>query len=282
MRYAKASLPVEETFVAETVVPIRKRKIKPLSLGSSFGVLLLMGAVSAFVWIAEVTATGRKKEKLRQLRLHMRTVRQDSKTMLQKVEASKGRDSLDVVDEFMEKHGDDEMRREHRESMVGIHAIQRESDDLQRIVQGAGDDKARAAQEIQKYIEEHGESALAYGYLGGVFRQAELFDESLIAYQKAAQLSEAQGRTDTNHLQIGSVLQEKGDIDAAIAKFRHLIQTSVQEEDGTLGLAYLYLGNALEAKGDLVNARVAWKEAIRWDQFKVIRKTAQEKIQASL
>ena len=64
--------------------------------------------------------------------------------------------------------------------------------------------------------------------------------------------------TPPSHLDRGSVLAEKGDLDAAIAEFRQAVQQKPDDVD-----AHYNLGIALHSKGDLEGAISEFREAIR-------------------
>lgn len=61
-----------------------------------------------------------------------------------------------------------------------------------------------------------------------------------------------------SHLDRGSALAEKGDLDGAIAEFRQAVQQNPNDVD-----AHYNLGIALHSKGDLEGAIAEFREAIR-------------------
>jgi tetratricopeptide (TPR) repeat protein len=122
---------------------------------------------------------------------------------------------------------------------------------------------------------------LAYSYLGGILKQTGDLDGSLAAYQQIIDLSGNNSFPGASaHLDLARVLQEKGELEAAAAEFCRFIKESPIDTEHFVCFAYLHLGNTLEQKGDLANARVAWKQAVKWDQTKIVAKQAREKLKA--
>jgi tetratricopeptide (TPR) repeat protein len=131
--------------------------------------------------------------------------------------------------------------------------MREESDALKAIHTGAGENPAEAIEGYRKYIEAHPNSHLAYSYLGGTLQKAKDWDGSLAAYREAERIAgEEKVVGSTARLQIGKVLQDKGDIEATIAQYRKIIEAVSPENGVSVSSAYFYLGNALNEQANEV------------------------------
>jgi tetratricopeptide (TPR) repeat protein len=81
---------------------------------------------------------------------------------------------------------------------------------------------------------------------------------------------------------MGKVFQDKGDVQAAIREFKRIINDASPETESEVCLAFLSLGDALNEIGERGESRIAWKEAIRWDAYKIVAKKAKERLKANL
>jgi hypothetical protein len=58
--------------------------------------------------VQELFATKSKRERMRQFQTKMEGIRHDSDIMLEKIDRSDGSDTIEILDDFMTRHGDAE------------------------------------------------------------------------------------------------------------------------------------------------------------------------------
>ena len=106
---------------------------------------------------------------------------------------------------------------------------------------------------------------------------------SIAAYQQAIQLAgEASGPANNARLLMGRGFQDKGDLEAAIRELRRIIADASSETEMEVCPAYLSLGDAFNEIGERGEARTAWKEAMKWDAYKIVAKKTKEQLKANL
>jgi tetratricopeptide (TPR) repeat protein len=231
--------------------------------------------------VQEAFASGPRRQKLRDFRAKMDFVNRERDAVLKQIENQDGADLFDALDKFAERIGDEGDRTEYAETRAHIQAMRQESDALQQIVRGAGENKACAAEALREYLRTHPDSHFGHSYLGGVLQQVGDLDGSLVAYQEAERLAKADSASAVSaRLQTGRVLQQKGDLPAAVATFRRIIEETPPGSTGesVLCVVYLQLGDALRDSGDQPNARRAWKLAAHWDTTKTVTDQVRERL----
>lgn len=238
---------------------------------------VLVSGLRAIFRVQEYFASGKKQEKLRELRLKMDALEQGKQTALEQIRNGSNWEGLDAVDAMLERHGDAETRHGHDAHRQKMQAMREESDALQAIHKSAGDNLGEAVAGYRAYIAEHPESRSAYSYLGGALSKQKEWDESLKAYREALRLAEPDGISETMaHVNIGTALQGKGEFDAAVAELRLAAETPNAKTAAGNCAAYFTLGNVLNEQGKRAEARAAWKQVIKLDEHKILAKKARE------
>ena len=222
-----------------------------------------------------------KQQKLRALREEMAAIEQDKNHLLRNMDGASGEEIMDMVDAFQARYGGQpspEMQAFREESRAKIRAVRKESADLKAIIDAQGNDTEDALRELRGYLSEHPTSDGAYTYLGIVHQKRCEWNESIAAFTQAERLADPETPIKVSQLRIADVLLEKGDFEAAIAQYQHLINLSPTNEPSLACLAYLRMGNALLALGQKKEARAAWKNAIRHDFANIVGKEARQKL----
>ena len=229
--------------------------------------------------IMELFGPEKRRKKLRELREKMEAIDRDKKDMFDKI-ARNPRESVDVFDDFISRHGDLQTQQLHAGTRVRIQAMRQEFDALRAIHAQAGENAGAAVGGFRQYVKDHPASQLAYSYLGAALLVAKDWDASLDAYREAERLAgNDQTSSSMARLNIGTVLHRKGDLEAAVAQYQRIVSTPT-ESDIAIALAYYYLGIVLNEQGQRSAARAAWKRAARRDRTKVLAKKAREMLKA--
>jgi len=226
--------------------------------------------------VLELLAPVHKKPRVRLLREQFRAMNRERKALLREVERDPAQ-AVEVVDEFMARHGDAESRASFEEAQASIRAIRQEGEELQRIAREAGEDVRLAADGFREYISTHGDSHLAYSYLGGALQRLGEWEDCITAYRDAIRLAGAGTMSGvSSRVTLGQALCAKGDVEAAIAELRSVIEEAPPEGECLIPLAYLVLGNALNTQGRRGDAHAAWKQAIRKDRTGIVARQARQ------
>ncbi len=265
--------------VDKTVVPIHRLTRRSSGNISLWFAYTLVAALRSVFRVQEFFAVGKKRERLAEFREKMDIIARERDATLKKIEQGYGSSTVEMMEASTKRHGDSQTRSEMDAFYTEIRAIHDEGKTLQGIVRATGDDKALAIEGLREFLYAHPESVLAYSYLGGCLSQTGDLEGSLAAYRQSELLAGADpihGPSARRH--IGEVLLAKGETDAAIGEFRRLIEDASPKNEYMICYDYLYLGNSLEQKGDSANARVAWKQAVKWGKTNTVAKLAQEKL----
>jgi len=99
------------------------------------------------------------------------------------------------------------------------------------------------------------QSSAAHNNLGAILQEKGQLDEAIAEYQEAIRLKKDDPKAHTN---LGAALHGKGRVDEAIAEYREALLLNKDYP-----LAHNGLGAALGAKGQLDEAIAEWREAIR-------------------
>ena len=241
----------------------------------------LIATFSRLFRLMEHFGPEKRRRKLREFRARMQVLEQEKRTMLQQIDQNP-RDGFGVVDDFINRHADFDTQQQFAEHRLKIRIMQEEGDALQAIRTRSGENTADAIAGYRQYIEAHPNSQLAHSYLGGILQKAQDWDGSLAVYREAERLA-GDNRVfgSMARLEIGRVLQGKGDLEAAVAQYRSLIAAAATESEIAVNAAYLCLGNALLALGKRSEARAAWKQAAKRDSTKILAEKAREMLKAN-
>ena len=116
---------------------------------------------------------------------------------------------------------------------------------------------AKAVARVQDYLSRFPDDASGHYIMGELRLQAKQYDEAEAELNQATQLDAGML---VAYLQLGGLLQQRGDLDAAIARYRKAL--SLQPKSAPLTIM---LGNLFEAKGDLEQARRYYEAALMLD-----------------
>ena len=174
----------------------------------------------------------------------------------------------------------------------------KKNDALLGILRTWGNDTEAALHELRGCLASHPDSCRVHSYLGIVLRKREQWEESLAAFREAEARAEAPFSKALVQIQIADVLQEKGDLKAAVAKYQEIIKEGsrgkkslsdaefadaltyrhLPGEGAFVSLAYLRMGDALLALNRRSEARAAWKNALRHDFSNSVGKETRQKL----
>jgi len=231
----------------------------------------------------EFVSLPEQRQRLRQLREKMDGISKGGKVAIDQIQKGQFYAGVDAMSDAVARFGGPDDKEGFEETRTGILKVREESNALQAIHREAGEDKLLAVQNFRKYLEDRPDSHWGYAYLGGALRQAGDLEGSIAAYQQVIQLAEEGSKpADNARLLMGKVFQDKGDVQAAIREFKRIINDASPETESEVCLAFLSLGDALNEIGERGESRIAWKEAIRWDAYKIVAKKAKERLKANL
>ena len=235
-----------------------------------------------FFRILEVVGPENRRARLREFREKLDQIKRECDVAVAKINNGRNFEGIEAVYELADRYGSPEDRQKNQEELIRLRAMRLESESLKAIHQQAGEDKAAAVEGYRKYIEGHPDSSLAHSYLGGALKKLGDLYGSLGAYREALRLAEKPSVTEAMAcLNIGQVLQAKGELEEAVSLYRRVIDDPSLDIGIARCFAYLYLGNALHAQGELDQARSAWKMAAKLDTTKVIAKPVREMLKAN-
>ena len=259
------------------------------------GLWLIQVFIRCFrIWFRFLERYGPKKRrsKLREFRTKMDSIEKDKREVLDKIDNAQGWSKFDAVDEFTSRHISLKDRTRHDQMRLEIQQIREESEALTAIRTQCGEDIAQAIEGYKQYIELHPDSSSADVYLGSALKKAKDWDTSLEAYRESERLSADKnvfasefGTNKTSapivKLLIGSVMEEKGDLTAAIAQYRSIVDGAVDYHAVIVCYAWVHLGNALNEQGNRPEARAAWKQAAKCDEISAVAAHAKELLKAN-
>lgn len=230
----------------------------------------------------EFVGPPKRQQKMRQFRDKMQGIEREKSVILEQIKRGDVSKSIDALFEVSARHDRPEDHAKSSETQDYILAIRQESEALQSIHKASGGDKIVAAQGFRDYITAHPDSSSAHSYLGGTLKQLGDLDGSIKEYHEAIQLA----GSDTipgaaSRLHLGEVLSQKGEKEAAMTEFRHIIEEATPKTEAIVGMAFLQLGIVLNEVGERKQARATWKQAIQWDTGKIIAKRAQEMLRSN-
>lgn len=248
-----------------------------------------LALVQAFIAICRVgfrcmefIGPPKRRQKMRQFREKMRAIEEEKNTVLQKIKTGKSWEGSDAVPEMAARHSWPEDSAQVRGSQAYLRAIREESDALQSIGKDSDGDKSLAAQGFRDYIAAHPNSHMARSYLGGTLEQIGDLDGCIREYRESIRLAGNDSIPGAaSRLRLGEVLRQKGETEAAINEFRSIIEEASIRTKMLVCMAFYQLGISLDQVGERKEARAAWKQAIQWDETKVIAKKAQELLQSN-
>lgn len=255
---------------------------------SNFADAVLLRSVNAFVAslrallrCSEALSYGQRRQKLHAMREKLQIMDREKRAMLNRFDAADpGRYA--ALDEYVRRHGDPDTQRAFDEMRARREAIAQETDMLSAIRNEAGTDNAIAIAGYRKYVAEHPESHRGFSALGGALRTVKEWDASLDAFREAERLAGGGAVCAPNaRLNIGIVLQEKGEVESAIVQYHGILNADARQSDAVPGIAWYYLGNALFEKGDTKEARRAWKRAAALDSTGTLKSHVQERLKAA-
>ncbi|MBC8136707.1 MAG: hypothetical protein H8F28_12535 [Fibrella sp.] len=166
-------------------------------------------------------------------------------------------------------------------------ASEAERDALKQLLAGTEDDLEKEIAVLREYCAAHPNSELGSSFLIGALRKARQFDEAIrMAKQEVKRAEERDARTSESSptsakrnpwrtmilkQSVGVILLEKGDKQEGIRYLERAIAEEEQEDkdvlrDALLSCAYLRLGDAYREDGAILEARNAWKHALRLRQ----------------
>ena len=231
----------------------------------------------------EFVSLPERRLRLRRLREKMDGLTKGGKGAIDLIQKGQFYAGVDVMSDTVARFGGSDDKESFEETRINIQEVREESIALQAIHCEAGEDKLLAVQNFRKYLEDRPDSHWGYAYLGGALRQTGDMEGSIAAYQQAIRLAgETSGPASNARLLMGKVFQDKGDVQAAIREFKRIIAGASPETEYEICLAFLSLGDAYNEIGERGEARTAWKEAIKWDAYKIVAKKAKEKLKANL
>ncbi len=231
----------------------------------------------------EFVSLPKSRRRLRQLRENMDGITKGGKGAIDQIQKGQFYAGVDAMSDTVARFGGPDDKEGFEETRTNIEKVRQESSALQAIHREAGEDKLLAVQNFRKYLEQRPDSHWGYSYLAGALRQSGDMEGSIAAYQQAIQLAgEALGPANNARLLMGKVFQDKGDVQAAIWEFERIIADASPQTEGEVCLAFLSLGDALNEIGERAEARIAWKEAIKWDAYRIVAKKAKERLKANL
>ncbi len=241
----------------------------------------------------EMFGLKRHPRKLRAFREKMQAMEQAKNSLTEQIRTDPGWDNLDAMEDFVSHHTDSQSQPGINAILQKLRAMRQEHELLQAIRTEAGEDIEKAAEGYRKYIATHPHSHYAYAYLGLALKKATEWDASIKAFREAERLGfeyyrEAERIMGTENvagsrvqLEIGKVLHEKGDIDAAIVQYRQVISLTRPISEASVSKAFYFLGKSLNEQGKRREARAAWKQAAKLDSSKVIARKAKELLDAN-
>ena len=230
----------------------------------------------------ELLGPKEQRLRLRQLREKMDAINRDRDAVMSQMQSGDVFGGLEAIEESLGHHATPEDRAGLQETARQVRAIRQESETLRNVARRAGEDRELAVAGYRDYVREHPDSHAGFSYLGGALRRAGDLDGSLGAYQEAILLAGSDSIPGNSaRLQLGMVLQEKGDIEAGIAEFQRIIDNATPTTEAYVCLAFLSMGSALNEMGRRSEARAAWKQAIKWDRTKIAAKQAREMLAAN-
>ncbi len=230
----------------------------------------------------EFIGPAKRRQKMRQFREKMRAIDEEKHTVLQNIKTGKSWEGIDAVQEMAARYSSPEGSAQVRGSQAWLRAIHEESDALQSIRKASDGDKVLAAQGFRDYIAAHPNSHRAHSYLGGTLEQIGDLDGGIREYRESIRLAGSDSIPGmSSRLRLGEALRAKGETKAAINEFKSIIAEATIKTEMLVCMAFYQLGITLNEVGERKEARAAWKQAIQWDETKVIAKKAQELLQTN-
>lgn len=230
--------------------------------------------------VVECFAFGKSRDKLRELRKKLQAIDQDRRMMLQQIEHNPDGAS-ELIDSFLARHADHHTRQMLSDDRAKIRKLRDEGAELRAIRDQEGANTAEAVASYRRYIEANPTSYLAYLYLGAALKVSGDLNGALAAYREAERHSEGTlASAATSRLNIGLVLEEMGELEAAADQFRRIIENEPSEYDASIAAAYYYLASILNKQGNRKEARAAWKQVVKRDKTKALAARARDMLKS--
>lgn len=224
----------------------------------------------------------KRRQRMRQFREKILAIEHEREAILAQIKHGTVSQGLDALHEMSARHNRPEVHVKSSETHAYHLSVRQETEALQSIHKASDGDKTVAAQGYREYIAAHPTSHWGHRYLGDALRQIGDLDGSLKEYHEAIRLAGHDSIPGaSSRLELGEVLSQKGDKEAAIAEFRGVIEEATPKTKSVVCVAFLRLGIVLNDIGEGKEARAAWKQAIEWDSTKIIAKRAQEMLEAN-